>query len=60
VPSLVTASGYFRDNTPDFAAEVDEVERAVRMQIDHALARGGDMTHPDAHMGCSSQRKNWW
>ena len=53
VPSLVTSAGYFHESVPDFAAaaKVDEVEREVRTQIDHALALGFDMTHLDAHMG---------
>lgn len=53
VPSLVTPAGYFHESVPAFAAaaQVDEVEREVRTQIDHALALGFDMTHLDAHMG---------
>ncbi len=53
VPSLVTPAGVFHDNVPDFAAaaKVDEVEREVRAQIDHALAQGIDVTHLDGHMG---------
>lgn len=53
VPSLVTEAGYFHESVPAFAAaaKVDEAEREVRTQIDHALALGFDMTHLDAHMG---------
>ncbi len=53
VPSLVTAAGVFHDNVPAYAAaaKVEEVEREVRAQIDHALAQGIDVTHLDGHMG---------
>ena len=53
VPSLVTPAGYFHASTGEFAqaADVAEVEREVRTQIDHALAQGIDVTHLDGHMG---------
>ncbi|WP_221032860.1 polysaccharide deacetylase family protein [Actomonas aquatica] len=56
VPSLVTPAGVFHDNVPDYAAaaKIDEVEREVRAQIDHALAQGIDVTHLDGHMGVMS------
>jgi chitin disaccharide deacetylase len=53
VPSLVTPLGVFHRNVPAFlaAADVAEVEREARAQIEHALALGLDVTHFDVHMG---------
>ena len=53
VPSLVTASGVFHDNVPDYAVAADlaEIETETRRQIDHALELGIDVTHLDGHMG---------
>lgn len=53
VPSLVTKHGTFHDTVAAFAAaaRLDEVEKELRAQVDHAKALGIDVTHLDAHMG---------
>lgn len=58
VPSLVTPEGVFHDNVPDYAAAaaLDEIEKEVRIQIDHALELGIDVTHLDGHMGVMTAR----
>jgi predicted glycoside hydrolase/deacetylase ChbG (UPF0249 family) len=60
VPSLVTTRGYFHAEVDAFhaSAQLDEVERETRAQIDKALAAGIDVTHLDSHMGtCQLQAK---
>jgi chitin disaccharide deacetylase len=56
VPSLVTKNGTFHESVADFAAaaRLNEVEKEIRAQIDHAKALGIDVTHLDAHMGVLS------
>jgi chitin disaccharide deacetylase len=52
-PSLVDAQGYFFRDVPALYAQAQlaEVERETRAQIDTALAAGIDVTHLDSHMG---------
>jgi len=53
VPSLVDDDGCLYRTLPEVLrnARVEEVEIALRAQIERALAEGLDVTHLDAHMG---------
>ncbi len=54
VSSLVNNEGYFYDNCNDFAknANLNEIERELRAQIEKAKAMGIEPTHFDTHMRC--------
>jgi len=53
VPSMVDAAGYFYSETEAVyaRAQLDDVARETRAQIERALAAGIDVTHLDSHMG---------
>jgi predicted glycoside hydrolase/deacetylase ChbG (UPF0249 family) len=53
VSSLVDDEGYLPRTVEEVvaAADLDEVDRELRAQIDRALAAGIDVTHLDSHMG---------
>lgn len=53
VPSLIDQRGCLLASVESFyaQAQLDEVERETRAQIDKALAAGIDVTHLDSHMG---------
>lgn len=53
VPSLVDDLGYFYPDVRQVYghANLEEVEKEVRAQIDRALKAGIDVTHIDSHMG---------
>lgn len=53
VPSLVDSQGYFYPNIFGVYANADleEVRREIRAQIQKALDAGIDVTHVDSHMG---------
>ncbi len=54
VSSLVNDYGYLHDNCADLAkkADLEEVEKELRAQIEQAKAMGIEPTHLDSHMGC--------
>ena len=53
VPGLCDPQGYFWDDVPlvYLSANLEEVEKEVRAQVDKALQAGIDVTHIDSHMG---------
>ncbi len=53
VPSLLASDGYLFAEGGGFRAhaKVDEVEREIRAQVEHALRLGIHPTHLDSHMG---------
>jgi len=53
VPTLVDDEGYMPRTVEEVvaAADLDEVDRELRAQIDRALEAGVDVTHLDSHMG---------
>ena len=53
VPSLVDGEGYLPRTVEEVVdtADLDEVDRELRAQIDRALEAGIDVTHLDSHMG---------
>ena len=53
VPSMVDSDGKLHADVESFYARADlrEVERETRAQIERALAAGIDVTHLDSHMG---------
>ena len=58
VPTLVDDDGFLPRTVDEVvaAADLDEVERELRAQIDRALAEGVDITHLDSHMGTMFHR----
>ncbi|MBK1879191.1 polysaccharide deacetylase family protein [Pelagicoccus mobilis] len=60
VPSLVNEHGHFHSNIPDFAeaADIEEIEKEVRAQIEAAKAAGIESTHLDGHMGSMLARED--
>ena len=52
-PSLCDPMGYFWEDVPlvYLSANLEDVEKEVRAQIDKALQAGIDVTHIDSHMG---------
>jgi len=52
-PSLVDQNGFFYPDVPAvyLNADIGEVNREIRAQIDKALQAGLDVTHIDSHMG---------
>ncbi len=53
VPSLVDSQGYFYPSVFGVYqnADIEDVEKEIRAQIDKALDAGIDVTHVDSHMG---------
>ncbi len=53
ISSLLNEEGYFYDNVPEFVenAQLEEVEREIRAQVDKALKAGIPVSHLDSHMG---------
>ncbi len=58
VPSLVDDEGYQPRTVEEVveSADLSEVDRELRAQIDRALAAGVDVTHLDSHMGTMFHR----
>lgn len=53
IPSLINNEGYFYQTSEDVAqnADIDEVEKELRAQIERAIDFGIKPTHLDSHMG---------
>ncbi|MBN2764231.1 MAG: polysaccharide deacetylase family protein, partial [Bacteroidales bacterium] len=53
IPSLINEEGYFYETVQDLVknAELKEIEKELRAQIERAIAYGINPTHLDAHMG---------
>lgn len=58
VSSLLDPSGYLWPETPPAAQNIklEEAEREIRAQIEHAIAAGIHPTHLDSHMGALFSR----
>ncbi len=58
VPTLVDEAGYLPKTVEEVVANADlsEVERELRAQIDRAVNAGVDVTHLDSHMGTMFHR----